>query len=155
MRIYPASLYNGRPLGGHALDEHDSGLYVLGRRTSRSRGEPAGGIRTHAGLADGYFILPYTIAIIWRATNPKLDITHPAFATRKRIGGDDTKADGHSRQAGRGRLPQGPGKILWEFCGMTRNASGLKRALVLIPELRRSSGEMSGFPASCGLQPGT
>jgi succinate dehydrogenase / fumarate reductase flavoprotein subunit len=90
------------------------------------------------GLADGYFIMPSTIGN-YLASNKleKVDASHPAFkaaegevaaTTRKllSIDGKRTVSSFHREL----------GKIMWEYCGMSRNEAGLKTALKKIPELR-------------------
>jgi succinate dehydrogenase / fumarate reductase flavoprotein subunit len=91
------------------------------------------------GLADGYFVLPATIAGYLASVKPgtriKLDapeVKAAEAAARTRqdrlfaIKGKQTPTEFH-RQLGR---------IMWEFCGMARNEAGLKQALTRIPELR-------------------
>jgi succinate dehydrogenase / fumarate reductase, flavoprotein subunit len=90
------------------------------------------------GLADGYFILPYTIGDYLATTKlSPVDINHPAVreadaAVRGRIAkllavrGGKT-ADSFHRELG---------KTMWELCGMSRNATGLKKALETIPQIR-------------------
>jgi succinate dehydrogenase / fumarate reductase flavoprotein subunit len=90
------------------------------------------------GLADGYFVIPYTIGD-YLASNPlpALDASHPAFkeaecavsSRTKRfleIGGSRT-VDSFHRELG---------KLLWEYCGMARSEEGLKHALERIPQIR-------------------
>ena len=90
------------------------------------------------GLADGYFVLPYTIGDYLARTPPKpVDSQHPAFAeaeqaVRERMGrllainGDRTPDDFHKAL----------GHLMWEYCGMSRNANGLRHAKKAIQELR-------------------
>jgi succinate dehydrogenase / fumarate reductase, flavoprotein subunit len=90
------------------------------------------------GLADGYFILPYTMGdFLAQAKLPKVDVSHAAFrqveaeVTEKisRLLGIKGKrtVDSFHRELGR---------TLWDDCGMSRTATGLKQALGLIPSLR-------------------
>ena len=90
------------------------------------------------GLADGYFVLPNTINDYIASTKPeKADATHPAVReaeaqvsaiTAKLLGAKGTRTvDSFHRELG---------KIMWEYCGMARNAAGLKTALGQIPVLR-------------------
>src|SRR5262249_31787162 len=90
------------------------------------------------GLADGYFVLPYTIGDYLASTKlEKVDPKDPAIAeaeksveqrTKQLLGikGKRTVASFHREL----------GKIVWDDCGMARNEAGLKKALARIPELR-------------------
>ena len=90
------------------------------------------------GLADGYFILPYTIGDYLASTRfEPVDTSHPAFqqaeqGARERmqrllaINGSRTVDSFHKEL----------GKLMWEHCGMARNREGLELALRRIPELR-------------------
>ncbi len=140
MRIYPAMHYT---MGGLWVDYNlmstIPGMFVLGEANFSDHGaNRLGASALMQGLADGYFILPYTIGGYLAATrfNP-VDASHPAFLEAERalessirklasIPGKRTVDDIH-RQLG---------KILWEHCGMARNAAGLKEALNAIPKLR-------------------
>jgi succinate dehydrogenase / fumarate reductase flavoprotein subunit len=90
------------------------------------------------GLADGYFILPYTIGDYLASTKlDKVDASHPAVRDAEsvvtkttnrllEIRGKRTVASFHREL----------GKLLWDECGMARNEAGLKKALKRVPELR-------------------
>jgi len=90
------------------------------------------------GLADGYFILPYTIGDYLASSKfPKIADDHAAVKETRRnveestekllsINGTKTVDEFHKEL----------GKIMWDYCGMGRNAEGLKKALELIPKLR-------------------
>jgi succinate dehydrogenase / fumarate reductase flavoprotein subunit len=90
------------------------------------------------GLADGYFILPYTLPnYIASSALEKVDTSHPAFAAAKEevmkrvttmvnIRGKRTVDSIHKEL----------GRIMWENCGMTRSEAGLKSNLARIPELQ-------------------
>jgi succinate dehydrogenase / fumarate reductase flavoprotein subunit len=115
------------------------GTYVLGEANFSDHGaNRLGASALMQGLADGYFIIPYTIGD-YLATNtfPAVTAEHPAFReahagvaeqTKRLLAvkGKQTVDEFHKRL----------GKIMWEFCGMGRNAAGLTKALGLIPELR-------------------
>jgi succinate dehydrogenase / fumarate reductase flavoprotein subunit len=140
MRIYPAIHYT---MGGLWVDYNlmstIPGLYVIGEANFSDHGaNRLGASALMQGLADGYFILPYTIGdYLAQAKLPKVDASHAAFqsvateATGKlnRLLGIKGKrtVDSFHRQLG---------KILWEYCGMGRTAAGLKEALRMIPPLR-------------------
>jgi len=91
------------------------------------------------GLADGYFVIPYTVGdYLSRQMGEKLDTENPLFAA--------AEAEVASRVgkllAVRGKrsvdsIHRELGKIMWEHCGMARNAAGLKEALQKIPALRQ------------------
>jgi succinate dehydrogenase / fumarate reductase flavoprotein subunit len=140
MRIYPAIHYT---MGGLWVDYHLMsnlpGLFVAGEANFSDHGaNRLGASALMQGLADGYFILPYTLGdYLAGAKLDKADTGHAAFReaeaeVRARIGrllsikGKRT-VDSFHRELGR---------ILWEYCGMGRNAKGLEKALKAIPELR-------------------
>lgn len=140
MRIYPAIHYT---MGGLWVDYNlmstIPGLYVIGEANFSDHGaNRLGASALMQGLADGYFILPYTIGdYLVQAKLPKVDATHAAFrevegeVTEKinRLLSIDGKrtVDSFHRQLG---------KLLWDYCGMSRTAAGLKEALRMIPTLR-------------------
>ena len=140
MRIFPASHYT---MGGLWVDYNlmstVPGLYVIGEANFSDHGaNRLGASALMQGLADGYFILPATIAddLATRGAQP-LDTDGPAFEQTEtavhegikrllNINGERT-ADAFHRELG---------KIMWECCGMARNAEGLGKALAQIPALR-------------------
>ena len=142
MMIYPASHYT---MGGLWVDynlmSNIPGLFVLGEANFSDHGaNRLGASALMQGLADGYFIIPYTIGG-YLAGNTTSGITadHPAFkeATLKAddhnkkllsINGNRTANDFH-RELGR---------IMWEYCGMSRNETGLRKARTLVLELREA-----------------
>ncbi|HET7040326.1 MAG TPA: fumarate reductase/succinate dehydrogenase flavoprotein subunit [Gemmatimonadales bacterium] len=140
MRIYPAPHY---VMGGLWVDYNlmstIPGLYVLGEANFSDHGaNRLGASALMQGLADGYFVLPYTIGdYLATAKLPKVDDTHAAFAdvrretderTRRLLGiNGTTTVDAIHRELGR---------LMWNQCGMARTASGLREALDRIPELR-------------------
>jgi succinate dehydrogenase / fumarate reductase flavoprotein subunit len=115
------------------------GLYVIGEANFSDHGaNRLGASALMQGLADGYFILPYTIGdYLVQAKLPKVDVNHAAF---REVAGEVVEkinrllsikgkrtVDSFHRQLG---------KILWDHCGMGRTAAGLKEALRMIPSLR-------------------
>lgn len=141
MRIYPAIHYT---MGGLWVDYNLMstlpGLHVLGEANFSDHGaNRLGASALMQGLADGYFVIPYTIGH-YLASNKleKVEASHPAFreaegAVKERIrvllGVNGTRTvDSFHRELG---------KIMWDHCGMARNEAGLKAALEKIPELRR------------------
>ncbi|MBI5387359.1 MAG: fumarate reductase/succinate dehydrogenase flavoprotein subunit [Verrucomicrobia bacterium] len=140
MRIYPAVHY---AMGGTWVDYNlmssVPGLFVLGEANFSDHGaNRLGASALMQGLADGYFVAPYTIGHYLASTKPaKVATSHAEFkkaeadvtARLKRllsINGQRTVTSLHREL----------GKLLWEKCGMARNAAGLKEALKRIPELR-------------------
>jgi succinate dehydrogenase / fumarate reductase, flavoprotein subunit len=140
MRIYPAIHYT---MGGLWVDynlmSNVPGLYVIGEANFSDHGaNRLGASALMQGLADGYFVLPNTIGD-YLASNKfeKVEASHAAVRdaessvaqiTRRLLEAKGTRSvDSYHRELG---------KILWEYCGMARNASGLKQALARIPPLR-------------------
>ena len=140
MRIYPAVHYT---MGGLWVDynlmSNIPGLHVLGEANFSDHGaNRLGASALMQGLADGYFVVPYTIgnylATDWKGT---VTTDHPEFAkaeeeVRAKIGkllgvGGRTPVDVFHRELG---------QIMWDHCGMARNREGLEKAIQLIPELR-------------------
>ncbi len=140
MRIFPAVHYT---MGGLWVDYNlmstIPGLHVIGEANFSDHGaNRLGASALMQGLADGYFVLPYTVGHYMASTKPEpVSTDHPEFkateeAVRTRIRklldvNGSRSADSFHRELGR---------ILWEKCGMGRNEAGLKEALQLIPELR-------------------
>jgi succinate dehydrogenase / fumarate reductase flavoprotein subunit len=140
MRIYPAVHYT---MGGLWVDYNlmstIPGLYVIGEANFSDHGaNRLGASALMQGLADGYFILPYTIGDYLATTKfKKIDTLHPAFkdaeksvdkSLKKLLDLNGTKSvDEFHRELG---------KIMWDYVGMARNKTGLKKALALIPALR-------------------
>src|SRR5438445_79811 len=140
MRIYPAVHYT---MGGLWVDYNlmstIDGLHVTGEANFSDHGaNRLGASALMQGLADGYFIIPNTIGG-YLATHKleKVDASHPAFTsaqedvaqrTKKLLSIDGTRTvTSFHRELGR---------IMWEYCGMSRNETGLKTALTKIPALR-------------------
>jgi len=141
MMIYPAVHYT---MGGLWVDynlmTNIPGLYALGEANFSDHGaNRLGASALMQGLADGYFVAPYTIGDYLAQTPPKkVDDTHPAFAEslEKVKGGIDklinikgTKTVDHFHR----RL----GKIMWNECGMARTEEGLIKAKADIKALKK------------------
>ena len=140
MRIYPAPHYT---MGGLWVDYNlmssIDGLHVLGEANFSDHGaNRLGASALMQGLADGYFVIPYTIGnYLASATLDKVDTDHPAFRetedavrekTKRLLGVNGTRSvDSFHKELGR---------IMWENCGMARDRAGLTEALGKIPELR-------------------
>ncbi|MDE0194755.1 MAG: FAD-binding protein, partial [bacterium] len=142
MRIYPAVHYT---MGGLWVDynlmSNVPGLFVAGEANFSDHGaNRLGASALMQGLADGYFIVPYTVGdyLAGRLGKEGPDTAHPAFA--------DTVSEVNDRTA-RWTAARGSrtvdwfhrelGRIVWDHCGMSRNAAGLQKALAEIPALRQ------------------
>ena len=140
MRIFPAVHYT---MGGLWVDynlmSNLPGLHVLGEANFSDHGaNRLGASALMQGLADGYFVIPYTLANYLAGTStPAVSADHDAF--REAETASQTQID---RLLGvRGKktpraLHQELGRLLWDQVGMSRNAAGLKKALEQIPRLR-------------------
>ena len=140
MRIYPAIHYT---MGGLWVDYNlmstIPGLHVLGEANFSDHGaNRLGASALMQGLADGYFVIPYTLAhYLGSATLPAVTTDHDAFkeaeaSVQQRIDallavkGSKTPRELHRELGG----------LLWDEVGMARNEAGLRRALERIPRLR-------------------
>jgi succinate dehydrogenase / fumarate reductase, flavoprotein subunit len=140
MRIYPAVHYT---MGGLWVDynlmSNLPGLHVLGEANFSDHGaNRLGASALMQGLADGYFVIPYTIGnYLATQMNRKISVDRPEFAAAKdevqqrvqwllSIKGKRTVTSFHREL----------GLLLWEKCGMARSAASLKEALQKIPSLR-------------------
>lgn len=142
MRIYPAVHYT---MGGLWVDYNlmttVPGLYALGEANFSDHGaNRLGASALMQGLADGYFVIPYTIGnyLSKEIATKAIDTNHEAFVeaenkvkaqieTLFNIKGTKTVDTFHKRL----------GKIMWDKCGMARNAQGLKEAISEIQQIRK------------------
>jgi succinate dehydrogenase / fumarate reductase, flavoprotein subunit len=140
MRIYPAVHYT---MGGLWVD-YDlmstiDGLHVTGEANFSDHGaNRLGASALMQGLADGYFIIPNTIGNYLATYKPaKVDTSHESFREAESAVAERTKTllSIHGKRTV-ASFHRELGKIMWDYCGMSRNASGLKLALQRIPELR-------------------
>ncbi len=140
MRIYPAPHYT---MGGLWVDYNlmttIAGLFAIGEANFSDHGaNRLGASALMQGLADGYFILPYTIGdYLAQATRHALDATHPAFRETGAQVGDRVARllavnGGKSVDAFHREL----GLLMWDQCGMSRAAAGLTAALERICAMR-------------------
>jgi succinate dehydrogenase / fumarate reductase flavoprotein subunit len=140
MRIYPAVHYT---MGGLWVDynlmSNVPGLHVLGEANFSDHGaNRLGASALMQGLGDGYFVIPYTLGNYIATTSlEKVTTDHAAFADAER----NVKAHIDTLLAVKGKRPalefhRELGKVMWNFCGMARNESGLKQALQEIPKIR-------------------
>src|SRR5579872_1688929 len=140
MRIFPAIHYT---MGGLWVDYYlmstIPGLFVIGEANFSDHGaNRLGASALMQGLSDGYFVLPYTIGdYIARYKFEKVESSHPDVTRAESEVADMTKqllsikgkrtVDSFHRELG---------KIMWDECGMARNAEGLQLAIGKIRELR-------------------
>ncbi len=140
MRIYPAVHY---AMGGLWVDynlmSNLPGLFVLGEANFSDHGaNRLGASALMQGLADGYFVLPYTIGHYFASTRQlKPATSHPEFKKAE----EEARSRLARLLSGKGKrtvlsLHRELGKLLWEKCGMARSEAGLKEALRIIPGLR-------------------
>jgi succinate dehydrogenase / fumarate reductase flavoprotein subunit len=140
MRIYPAPHYT---MGGLWVDYNLmstlDGLFVIGEANFSDHGaNRLGASALMQGLADGYFILPYTIGdYLARAPLPPVDAADAACAALV----DETRARTARLLAVNGTrsvdaFHRELGAVLWESCGMSRTAAGLTQARQAVRELR-------------------
>lgn len=140
MMIYPAVHYT---MGGLWVDynlmTNIPGLYALGEANFSDHGaNRLGASALMQGLADGYFVIPYTVGdYLAQSGAEKLDVDHQAFKSAENeikdrikrllsISGNKTVDHFHKRL----------GKIMWDYCGMARTAEGLTKAKAMIKELK-------------------
>ncbi len=140
MRIYPAVHYS---MGGLWVDynlmSNLPGLHVIGEANFSDHGaNRLGASALMQGLADGYFVLPYTIGhYLWSKRPELLPSDHKVFKQAE----DEVKGKINKLMEIGGKRPVDDfhkelGKLMWDNCGLARNATGLEKALERIPELR-------------------
>ena len=142
MRIYPASHYT---MGGLWVDYNlmstVHGLFVLGEANFSDHGaNRLGASALMQGLADGYFVAPYTVGnYLARAGNS--DVKADGSAAKQAIKDVKARVDklidvGQKGKHGPDYFHRKLGALMYDKCGMARNAEGLKEAIDEIPELR-------------------
>ena len=142
MMIYPAIHYT---MGGiwvdYNLQTTIPGLYAIGEANfSDHGGNRLGASALMQGLADGYFILPYTIGdyLSHKFAEPKTDINHPAFAeAEKAVVEKINKLFSIKGKRTVDEIHKELGLIMWDYVGMARNEAGLKKAIGLIKDLKK------------------
>jgi succinate dehydrogenase / fumarate reductase flavoprotein subunit len=142
MMIYPAVHYT---MGGIWVDYNlmtsVPGLYAIGECNFSDHGaNRLGASALMQGLADGYFILPYTIGDYLSAEIHTKRIPTDAaefVAAEKDVTAQIEKLKNIKGKQSVDSFHKRLGKIMWEYCGMGRNEAGLKKALELIPELKK------------------
>ncbi len=140
MRIYPALHY---AMGGlwvdYNLSSNIPGLYVLGEANFSDHGaNRLGASALMQGLADGYFVIPYTIADYLAKSKPGIvKVDHPEFKkSQEDVSALTTKLLSINGKRSPKEFWRDLGKIMWENVGMARSEQSLKKAIQLIPELR-------------------
>jgi succinate dehydrogenase / fumarate reductase, flavoprotein subunit len=155
MRIYPAGHYT---MGGLWVDYElmttIPGLYSVGESNFSDHGaNRLGASSLMQASGDGYFILPNTISnyLSGEISIPKISTDKPEFAEAEKeaverinkllsIKGKQSAGSFHKRL----------GKIMWDYCGMIRNEEGLKKALVLIKDLKEEFYKDLNIPCPAG-----
>jgi succinate dehydrogenase / fumarate reductase, flavoprotein subunit len=145
MKIYPAVHYT---MGGLWVDYNlmttIPGLFALGEANFSDHGaNRLGASALMQGLADGYFVIPYTLgdylAKMSFKVEDKIPTSHPAFIQAEKetkemidhmlsINGKHTVDEIHKEL----------GKVIWDYCGMARNKEGLIKARGLVKELKKT-----------------
>jgi len=127
------------------------GLHVAGEANFSDHGaNRLGASALMQGLADGYFVLPYTIGD-YLASNKldKVDASHPEFrAAEEAIRAQQNKFLGMKGKRTVDSFHKELGKIMWEYCGMARTREGLSKALELIPALKEEFWSNLNVPGS-------
>ncbi|MBP6773383.1 MAG: fumarate reductase/succinate dehydrogenase flavoprotein subunit [Gemmatimonadaceae bacterium] len=152
MRIYPAVHYT---MGGLWVDYNlmstIPGLHVAGEANFSDHGaNRLGASALMQGLADGYFVLPYTIGDYIAGTKlAPVDTTHAAFTSAEA----DVRQQQDKFLSIRGKrtvdsFHKELGKIMWDYCGMARTREGLTKALELLPALREEFWRNLNVPGS-------
>lgn len=142
MRIYPAVHYT---MGGLWVDYELmttlQGLYALGEANFSDHGaNRLGASALMQGLADGYFVIPYTIGnyLADEIRTKAIPTDHPAFeAAEKAVKNRIDKLMGVKGTESVESFHKRLGKIMWDKCGMARNEKGLKEAIEEIKALRK------------------
>lgn len=142
MRIYPAAHYT---MGGlwvdYELMTNVSGLYALGEANFSDHGaNRLGASALMQGLADGYFVIPYTIGtyLANEIRTASISTDHPAFTEAEKVVNDRIEKlmnikGAQTVESFHKRL----GKIMWDKCGMARNTEKLTTAISEIRQLKK------------------
>jgi succinate dehydrogenase / fumarate reductase flavoprotein subunit len=152
MRIYPAVHYT---MGGLWVDYNlmstIPGLFVLGEANFSDHGaNRLGASALMQGLADGYFVIPYTIGNYLAQTKADAaDINHDSF--REAEAAVNARVERLLSINGKktvDALHRELGHVMWDYCGMARNEGGLKKAIEMIPAIRQEFWENVNVPGS-------
>lgn len=142
MRIYPAVHYT---MGGIWVD-YDlmttvPGLYALGEANFSDHGaNRLGASALMQGLADGYFVLPYTIGAYLSSEifTKAISTNHPAFEeAEKNVASVISRLLSVQGENSVDYYHKELGKIMWDYCGMARTAEGLTKAKKMVQDLRK------------------
>ena len=140
MRIFPAPHYT---MGGLWVDynlmSNIPGLFVLGEANFSDHGaNRLGASALMQGLADGYFVIPYTIGHYFATVGPPTINPDNAEFVHSRKEAEETTNKLLSIKGKRtvDSFHKELGRLMWDYCGMSRSESGLNKALERIPELR-------------------
>jgi succinate dehydrogenase / fumarate reductase flavoprotein subunit len=157
MRIYPATHYT---MGGLWVDynlmSNVPGLFVCGEANFSDHGaNRLGASALMQGLADGYFVIPYTLGnfLAGEIRTAAIPTSHPAFeAAEKEVSDRIRRLKGINGTQSPESFHKRLGKIMWDKCGMARNEAGLKEAIEEIRALKaefwrdvRVAGEIGEF----------
>ncbi|MES2372941.1 MAG: fumarate reductase/succinate dehydrogenase flavoprotein subunit [Bacteroidota bacterium] len=142
MRIYPAVHYT---MGGlwvdYELQTNVPGLYCMGEANFSDHGaNRLGASALMQGLADGYFVIPYTIGnyLADEIYAKAVETSHPAFEeAEKEVSDRINRLMGIKGKQSVESFHKRLGKIMWEKCGMARNAKGLTEAISEIQALKK------------------
>jgi succinate dehydrogenase / fumarate reductase flavoprotein subunit len=153
MRIFPAVHYT---MGGLWVDynlmSNIPGLFVLGEANFSDHGaNRLGASALMQGLADGLFVIPYTIGDYLAGQKPgaRPSTDHPAFAAAEgMVRGLNSRLLGLKGKVTVDHYHKELGKILWTHCGMARTRAGLEEALKLISALREEFWKNVNVPGS-------
>ncbi len=140
MRMYPAPHYT---MGGlwvdYNLQSTIPGLFVLGEANFSDHGaNRLGASALMQGLADGYFVIPYTLGNYLASEKmEKYGTNHEAFKSAE----NNVRSQISKMMSIRGArsvdsFHKELGHVMWEYCGMSRNAEGLRKAIEKIPKIR-------------------
>jgi succinate dehydrogenase / fumarate reductase flavoprotein subunit len=152
MRIYPAPHYT---MGGLWVDynlmSNIPGLFVLGEANFSDHGaNRLGASALMQGLADGYFIIPYTIGNFLAGTKPGgVDaLSAEIKQVEDEVSGRQKKLLSIKGKRTATSFHRELGKIMWDNCGMARSEASLKKVLAEIPNLRERFWREAGVPGS-------
>ena len=156
MRIYPAPHYT---MGGLWVDYNlmttVPGLYALGEANFSDHGaNRLGASALMQGLADGYFVIPATISdyLAGLLGDPVVSTDDPAFTSTESEARDEISrwlSVGGSKSSD--YYHRELGKIVWDYCGMSRDRTGLEKALSEIPALREEFTTNVAVPGGRGV----
>lgn len=155
MRIYPAGHYT---MGGLWVDYElmttIPGLYSIGESNFSDHGaNRLGASSLMQASGDGYFILPNTISnyLSTEISVAKISTDKPEFAeAEKTVVERINKLVSIKGKQSAGSFHKRLGKIMWDYCGMIRNEEGLKKALVLINDLKEEFYKDLNIPCPAG-----